>query len=451
TQAPGNTTAAPNAVTSASPKESSDPAAIATGLSKDGSWIFSILSDVTLTDPLTVTGTFHDKDDATAAVYRKLALYAQDANHNVTANYTLTVPKITVNSPNFRIQNGTVKGDIYVNANGFDLNGCTLNGNLYFTKDEFKNSFTNTKGTITGKTEVTGNADAVAAVSANKESSDPAAIATGLSKDGVWIFSVLSNVTMTDPLTVTGEFHDKDDATAAVYRKLALYAQDDKHNVTAQFTLTVPKITVNSPNFRIQNGTVVGDIYVNANGFDLNGCTLQGNLYFTKQEFSDSFKNTNGTITGKTVITGNADAVTAVSPDKESSDPAAIIKGLSADGVWIFSVLSNVTVPNEIVVDGEFHDKGDTANAIYRKLALYTQDDKHNVTAQFTLTVPKITVNSENFRIQYGTVKGDIYVNANGFNLNGCTLDGNLYFSKQEYMDSCKNTNFTVTGTTAVQ
>ncbi len=307
TQAPSTTSAnttsagSTDAVTSASPKESSDPATVTKGLSKDGFWIFAILSDVTVPNEITVDGEFHDKGEAANKIYRKLALYAQDADHNVTAQYTLTVPKMTVNSPNFRIQNGTLKGDVYVNAEGFELAKSTIDGNLYFASQELMDKALLTDGKVTGKTEVSTGTDAVTSASP-KESSDPATITKGLSKDGFWIFAILGDVTAPDEITVDGEFHDKGEAANKIYRKLALYAQDADHNVTAQYTLTVPKMTVNSPSFRIQNGTVKGDIYVNANGFELNGTTLEGNLYFKTQEFKDSFVSTNATINGNTTV-----------------------------------------------------------------------------------------------------------------------------------------------------
>ena len=98
----------------------------------------------------------------------------------------------------------------------------------------------------------------------------------------------------------------------------------------------------------------------------------------------------------------------------------ALVKAASAEGNWIFAILNDVTMDKELVVAGEFHDKGDAANPIYRKFAPYTQDKDHNVTARYTLTVPKMTVQSENFKMQAGTVKGDVYVEANGFTLQKC-------------------------------
>jgi hypothetical protein len=140
----------PDAVTSASVKESSDPDKLIAGLSESGYWIFAILSDVNLQEELVVSGEFYNKDDINDRVYRKLSLYAQDEQHHVTAEYTLTVPIITVLSPNFRIQNGTVKGDISVDALGFELFNSTLEGNLTFKTQEQMDSADLGSAKITG-------------------------------------------------------------------------------------------------------------------------------------------------------------------------------------------------------------------------------------------------------------------------------------------------------------
>lgn len=79
---------------------------------------------------------------------------------------------------------------------------------------------------------------------------------------------------MEEDLTVSGTFHDGGDESADEYRKFALYEQDDERVVTDEFTLTVPMMTVESPNFRIQNGTVDGDVYVDAEGFELKESTV---------------------------------------------------------------------------------------------------------------------------------------------------------------------------------
>lgn len=131
-----------------------EAAAFKKAVSKDGTWIVAILNDLTLNEEVTVAGQFHDKGQADREVYRKIALYAQDANHNITANYMLTVPKLIVQSENLRIQGGMVMGDVYVEAKGFNLHETSkIEGNLYFANDEVKTA-AKIEGKVTGATEV---------------------------------------------------------------------------------------------------------------------------------------------------------------------------------------------------------------------------------------------------------------------------------------------------------
>lgn len=123
-------------------------------LSADGTWIIAITQDVTTDKELLMDGTFHDKNDESKELARKLALYSQDADKNITASYTLTTPKLTVKSENAKIQEGTVVGDIYVEANGFTLKNTKVEGNVYFANEEYKNSFKLDGGEITGVMEI---------------------------------------------------------------------------------------------------------------------------------------------------------------------------------------------------------------------------------------------------------------------------------------------------------
>ncbi|RCW71907.1 polymer-forming protein, partial [Saliterribacillus persicus] len=87
----------------------------------------------------------------------------------------------------------------------------------------------------------------------------------------------------------------------------------------------------------------------------------------------------------------------------------------------------------ELVVAGQFHDKDDPEADIYRKIAPYEQDEDRNITASFTIEVPKLTIESENTKIQGGTVKGDVVVDADGFTLDEtATIDGNLTFANAD-------------------
>lgn len=126
------------------------------------------------------------------------------------------------------------------------------------------------------------------------------------------------------------------------------------------------------------------------------------------------------------------DAVTTASlVDKNE----AFEKAISKDGKWIIATLKDLTFTKDLVVDGEFKNgkKDDKGNeTLQRKIALYTQDDKKNVTARFTLTAPKITFNSPFGSLEHGTFKGDVYVAGKNFKLVNQKIEGNLYFLNEE-------------------
>lgn len=123
------------------------------------------------------------------------------------------------------------------------------------------------------------------------------------------------------------------------------------------------------------------------------------------------------------------DAVTTASL---VDDGEGFVRAVGENGTWIIAILNDVTVDREAVVEGTFHNRNDPASEVYRKLALYAQDEDRNITANYTLTIPRLIVRSENFRIQGGTVKGDVRVEAGGFNLHETsTIDGNLIFASE--------------------
>ncbi|MEI5990541.1 hypothetical protein [Enterococcus crotali] len=134
--------------------------------------------------------------------------------------------------------------------------------------------------------------------------------------------------------------------------------------------------------------------------------------------------------------TSMSSSVDAVSGASISDKPEVIEKALSKDGNWIVAATADLTFDKDVTVAGEFHDKGEESGDIYRKLALYAQDSDKKVTAEYTVTVPQLIVETENFNIVNGTVKGDILVKANGFVLNGTKVEGNVTFEKEEYKTS---------------
>ncbi|MGX7150840.1 hypothetical protein [Enterococcus ureasiticus] len=134
--------------------------------------------------------------------------------------------------------------------------------------------------------------------------------------------------------------------------------------------------------------------------------------------------------------TSMSSSVDAVSGASISDKPEVIEKALGKDGNWIVAATADITFDKDVTVSGEFHDKGEASGDIYRKLALYAQDSDKKVTDEYTLTVPELVVETENFNIVNGTVKGDIMVKANGFVLNGTKVDGKVTFEKEEYKTS---------------
>lgn len=138
----GGSTSSPDAYST--PSMVTDAAGFEKAISKDGVWIICLLNDLTINKELVLDGTFTNgkKDDkGNDIIQRKIALYEQDQNRNITARYTLAVPKLTINSPNASIQHGTFKGDLYVNAENFQLVDTTVEGNVYFASEAIKNTF----------------------------------------------------------------------------------------------------------------------------------------------------------------------------------------------------------------------------------------------------------------------------------------------------------------------
>ena len=145
----------------------------------------------------------------------------------------------------------------------------------------------------------------------------------------------------------------------------------------------------------------------------------------------------------------SAEEVDVVTTASIVTDADAFVSALSADGTWIAAALNDIVLEEALVVEGEFTNK----DAPARKIGLYTQDADHVIIDRFTLTVPSITVKSENLSIKGGVVKGDIYVEANGFSLSEVVIEGNIYFASQEYKDSfvMDEENSEVTGSMEVQ
>ncbi len=268
-----------------------DEAAMLEGFSADGGWIIIFEGDMSTEEELVLAeGPTNDGELA-----RKVALYTQDADRNVTARFTLTAPSMTVESVNSRIQGGTFAGDVFVNAEGFRLADAVIEGNLYFASQDLLDAFDASEGEVTGMVGL--ESDAVASAT-QTVATDEAALLEGFSADGGWIILFEDDMS-TDQELVLAEGPTNDGEMA---RKLALYTQDSDRNVTARFTLTAPKLTVESVDTRIQGGTFAGDVYVNGENFRLVDAVIDGNLYFASQDLMDAFDASEGEVTGDVAV-----------------------------------------------------------------------------------------------------------------------------------------------------
>lgn len=149
--------------------------------------------------------------------------------------------------------------------------------------------------------------DNVDAVTTPSVAIDKATLMSAASEDGTWIIILTSDLEVDEDVVIEGEFTkpDREDESKLVPagRKLALYAQDEDRNKTDAFTLTVPKLTIRSKDTLIKGGTVVGDVYVEANGVSVEDGNIDGNVYFSKQEYKDSFTlESGGSVTGNMEI-----------------------------------------------------------------------------------------------------------------------------------------------------
>lgn len=152
-----------------------------------------------------------------------------------------------------------------------------------------------------------------------------------------------------------------------------------------------------------------------------------------------------GTPTGTPTATPTVDAVTTASI---VNNETAFLKAITKDGTWIIATLNDLTIDQELVLEGKFTYK----DVVQRKIALYAQDASHNVTERYNLKAPKLTIKSENAKIQGGTFIGDVYVEANGFSVVDAKVEGNIYFAEEGFKSTFKLDNGgTVSGVTEVK
>lgn len=245
-------------------------------ISSNGTWVIAIKKNLTIDKDLAVEGEF--KKDKTV-VGRTIDLYNRDKDKTITSKFTLAVPKLTIRSPKTSIEHGTFKGDLCVSSTNFQLIDTKVMGNIYFTTKEAKSTFKmDSKSSVTGKQELIVTSNVVAT---------NVAFENAISNNGTQLIAIKKNLTINKNLVVNGEFRtDK----AILEREIDLYSADKNKNIISKFTLTVPKLTLNSTQTILEHGTFKGDLYISANNCQLIDTTVQGNVYFTKPEAKSTFK-----------------------------------------------------------------------------------------------------------------------------------------------------------------
>jgi peptidoglycan hydrolase-like protein with peptidoglycan-binding domain len=439
-----------------------DAAGFEKSIGKDGKWIVCATKDITTTKDLVVDGTFKNgkKDDVTGAelIQRKIALYTQDDKRVVTARFTLTAPKLTINSPMASIEHGTFKGDLYVSATNFKLKDAKVVGNVYFVTQDAKDTFTmDATSSITGKNELL----VVDAVSTASIVDNAAAFEKAIGTEatgGKWIITSLNDITTTKELVLDGMLlNGKKDADGddIVQRKIGLYTQanqDGERVVTNSFTLTAPKLTIKSPEAKIQNSTFKGDLYVSSRNFLLTGSTvvgdvyvhstefklaanskIEGNVYFDNLEAKKTFVIDDGSsVTGTQTLSKEQVIVDSVSSASLVDTTADLETAISKDGKWIIAILKDLVSTNDLVIEGELLKDGEASD---RKLAIYWHDGDRYTTAKYTLQAPTLTLKTAT-SIQKGTFIGDLYIEVEGCTLKETQVIGNVYFATQALKDA---------------
>jgi hypothetical protein len=138
------------------PSQVSDEATFKEKISKDNTNFMIIVNkDLTFTEDLIVESGIKKDKEGKEAPNRAIAPAAEDASLKITERYTLTVPNLVFAGENGKFENGTLKGNIYVQTTEFILQDATVDGNIYFATQELMDAFKiDETSKVTGNVEV---------------------------------------------------------------------------------------------------------------------------------------------------------------------------------------------------------------------------------------------------------------------------------------------------------
>ena len=140
-----------------SPSRATDEANLIKAVNE--SWIVILENDITTSREIVLESGFqkpdYDNPNKMVDTPRVLALYMTNEDKQKVADYTLTVPKLIIKDENTKIEGGTIKGDVYIEAKEVKVEGTTIDGNVYFNNEEEKNTFhIDESSKITGSMEI---------------------------------------------------------------------------------------------------------------------------------------------------------------------------------------------------------------------------------------------------------------------------------------------------------
>lgn len=110
----------------------------------DKSWIVIVEKDLEIPEDITLKAGFKknssEENGKLVNAPRVLAMYSSDESGNTKESYTLTVPKLTILDEGTKLEGGTLKGDVYVEADNVVFEKITVDGNVYFKDENTKSS-----------------------------------------------------------------------------------------------------------------------------------------------------------------------------------------------------------------------------------------------------------------------------------------------------------------------
>ena len=123
---------------------------------------------------------------------------------------------------------------------------------------------------------------------------------------------------------------------------------------------------------------------------------------------------------------------------------------------YSITIKNDIDSSNELIMEGDFSKtdtrEGNKVTHVGRELNLFYIDSDNNTINNYTLSLPKLVVKSNDTTIKGGEIEGDIYVEARGLILDDTKIQGNIYFKDEKLKDTFKLENTaTVSGNIKVQ